>query len=213
MQIYAKFKDKAGNISEVVSASIKADLESPKNAKISIDNGAKYVENKDRKVTISLSAEGATGMRISPYKDFRNAQWEPYTTSKEIVFTEPDGKKTFYAQFIDDAGNQSEVVTSMIILDTTPPKINAFTIDNGEEWTNNPDKKVKIKIDATDALEMMIGNSPDFGNATWESFTGEIPDYILPGEDGEKILFLKLRDEPGNISRVVSSKINLKRSF
>ncbi len=212
-QVFAKYKDKAGNISEIVSTAIKVDLEPPKNLKFLIDDGAKYVQNKDRKITLTLNAEGATGMRISPYKDFRNAKWEPYATSKEIIFTEPDGEKIFYVQFSDDAGNESEILNSKIILDTTPPKITEFTINNGEEWTNDPDKKVTLIINATNADEMMISTKPDFTDANWEPFKNEMPGFILPGDDGEKILFLKLRDEPGNVSRVVTAKINLKRSF
>jgi hypothetical protein len=42
-------------------------------------------------------------------------------------------EKTFYAQFSDDAGNYSEVVSTSIILDTTPPQIENFVIDDGEE--------------------------------------------------------------------------------
>jgi hypothetical protein len=211
--VYAKFKDKAGNVSDAVSSSIKVDLDPPRNAKISIDNNAKYVQNKDRKITISLGAEEATGMRLSNNKDFRNARWEPYATSKEVTFTEPDGEKTFFVQYSDDAGNLSDVISATIILDTTPPKINDFTIDDGEEWTNNTDKKVHLKINASDAMEMMIADNPDFTNASWESYQGEIAGYTLPGDDGEKILFLKLRDEAGNISRIVTAKINLKRAF
>jgi len=212
-RVYAKFKDKAGNVSDAVSTSIKIDLEPPKNVQLIIDNGAKFVTNKERKITLSLGAEGATGMRVSQYKDFRNVKWEPYATSKEIVFTEADGEKTFYAQFSDDAGNESEIISSKIILDTTPPKITAFSIDNGEEWTNSPEKEVKLVIDATGAEEMMISNNPDFSGCNWEPYKKEIRNYVLPGDDGEKILFVKLRDEPGNVSRVVTAKINLKRSF
>jgi len=211
--VYAKFKDKAGNVSEPVSASIKVDVEPPSNLTVNIDEGAKYVKSSDRKISISIGAEGATGMRISQYKDFRNTKWEPFATKKEIVFTEPDGEKSFFLQCSDDAGNESEIISSSIILDTTPPKINAFSIDNGEEWTNHSEKKVSLTIDASGAQEMMIGHNPDFSGATWEPYKSGLSDYILPGEDGEKILFLKLRDEPGNVSRVVTAKINLKRSF
>lgn len=213
IRVYAKFKDKAGNISESTSTSIKVDLEPPQNPKITIDNGAKFVKDKERKITISLQADGATGMRISQYNDFRNVKWEPYTPSKEVVFTEPDGEKTFYVQYSDDAGNQSEVVSSKIILDTTPPKVNAFSINKGAEWTNDAEKKVSISIDASGAEEMLIGDNADFSGSEWEPYKSELLNYVLPGEDGEKVLFLKLRDESGNVSRVVTTNINLKRSF
>ena len=60
---------------------------------------------------------------------------------------------------------------------------------------------------------IMVSDNPDFNNASWEQFNTEIAGYVLPGDDGEKVIFVKLRDEAGNTSRVVTAKINLKRSF
>jgi len=212
-EVYAKFKDKAGNISQSVSASIKVDMEPPKNPGVVIDNNAKYVANKEKKITLALSAVSATGMRISQNENFRDVRWEPYITSREIVLNEADGEKTFYVQFVDDAGNMSDVVSSKIILDTTPPNIKSFTIDGGEEWTNDSNKKVKLSIEADGATEIMISDNPTFTSANWQPFSAATIDHTLPGEDGEKIVFIQLRDEIGNVSRPASAKINLKRTF
>ncbi|MCK5372260.1 MAG: hypothetical protein KAQ62_27050, partial [Cyclobacteriaceae bacterium] len=212
-EAHAKFRDKAGNISEPVSTSIKIDTDPPKNASISIDNGAKYVMNKDRKITIEVSVEGATGMRISQNKSFRDVKWEPIVTSKELLLAEADGEKIFYAQFSDDAGNISEIVSGKIILDTTPPKLTKFAINNGAEWTNDTEKKVNLSIDAEGASEMIISDNASFTNSSWEPFKSTVTLFELPGEDGEKVLFIKLKDEQGNESKVATAKINLKRTF
>ena len=212
-QIFARFRDKAGNISEPVSVTVKIDIDPPKNPSIVIDGGAKYVSDKNRKIKLTLKADGATMMRVGRAKNLRDAKWEPVAEEKELVLSEPDGEKVFYAQFRDDAGNMTEIVSSKIILDTTPPKISKFMINNGEEWTNNAEKKVTLNIIAEGASEMMIASSPDFSGASWQPFKDKITDFVLPGDDGEKVLFLKLRDEPGNISRVARARINLKRSF
>lgn len=212
-EVYVKFRDKAGNTSEAINTSIKIDNEPPKNPSITIDKGNKYVTNKDRKITIDISVEGATGMRISQNKGFRDVRWEAMATSKEIILSEADGEKTFYAQFSDDAGNLSEVVSSKIILDTTPPKLNTFTINDGAEWTNHAEKKVSLAIDAEGAMDMMVSDNPGFTNSSWQPFSASINAYELPGEDGEKMIFIKLKDETGNVSKTSSAKINLKRSF
>ncbi len=213
VDIFIKFRDKAGNTSEPITATIKLDLDPPKNASISIDDGAKFVTNKERKITIDLKVEGATGMRISENKSFRDVKWEAISTKKELSLSASDGEKTIYAQFSDDAGNQSEIISSKIILDTTPPKIMQFSIDDGAEWTNSTEKKVKLSIQTDDAHEMMISENPGFNNSTWQPFNANISNYVLVGEDGEKSLFVKLRDEVGNLSKVASTKINLKRTF
>lgn len=212
-EIFAKFRDKAGNVSEPVSASIKVDTDPPRNASIIIDDGAKYVTNKERRINLSIKVEGATGMRVSQNNTFRDVRWEPIATSKEFHLAIPDGEVEYFAQFSDDAGNLSPVVSSKIILDTTPPKINKLSINDGAEWTNHAEKKVSITIDAEGANEMMVSNNPMFADSSWEPYKKSISNFELPGEDGEKVVFIKLKDEPGNISKVATAKINLKRSF
>lgn len=212
-EVFARFRDKAGNVSEAVSASAQVDMEAPKNPAIVIDNGAKYVNDKNRKIQLSLSAEGATGMRISQHSNFADAQWEPIMPGKEIILSEEDGAKTYFAQFSDDAGNYSEVAKATIILDTTPPKFNAFTINKGELWTNDEEKKVSLFIEAEGASHMMISANPEFEQAQWEEFKPQLSNFVLPGEDGEKVLYIRLKDEQGNQTGIATAKINLKRSF
>ncbi len=211
--VYAKMRDAAGNLSEVISTSIMVDVDPPRNPGLVIDNGAKYVLDKDRQIKLELKVDDGQYMRISRNDEFRNARWEPFASQKIIILSEPDGEKVFYAQFRDEAGNDSEVISAGIILDTSPPKITTFSIDRGLEWTNNNDKKVLISIMADDAFEMMISDKVSFEGADWKPYTNTIEDFILPGEDGEKNLYLLLRDEAGNISQLAHARINLKRSF
>ena len=60
---------------------------------------------------------------------------------------------------------------------------------------------------------MAIGTDPTLKSVSWEPYNSEIRNYVLPGDDGEKIIFIRFRDEAGNESAVISSKVNLKRSF
>ena len=60
---------------------------------------------------------------------------------------------------------------------------------------------------------MAIGTDPTLKSVSWEPYKSEVRDYVLPGDDGEKIIFIRFRDEVGNESSVISSKVNLKRSF
>jgi hypothetical protein len=212
-KVYVKMKDAAGNLSEEISASVLVDVDPPRNPALSINGGDKYVLNKDRQITLELSVDDAHYMRVSRNEEFRNARWEPLSNQKIIILSEPDGEKVFYAQFRDEAGNDSEIVSSGIILDTKPPKITTFSIDRGLEWTNNAQKKVLISIKGDDAAEMMVSDKVSFEGADWLPYTQTIEDYILPGEDGEKNLYLILRDEAGNVSRPAHARINLKRSF
>lgn len=211
--VYARFRDEAGNQSGVVSSSIKIDVTPPQNPKIIVNNGDKYLTNRERKMTIGISVDGAKWMRLSTDKNFRDTDWEPAGGIKEMVVLEGDGVKTVYAQFKDQAENVSEIVSDEIILDTTPPKFISFRIDDGAEWTNNTEKKVTLEIRAESATEMRVDHDPAFSNAQWQKYSEKVNGYTLPGDDGEKILFVSFKDEAGNISPAYSAKINLKRSF
>lgn len=210
--VYAIFKDEAGNESEVVKDDILIDVNPPTNPSIILNGGDKYVELSSRKIVMALHAEDATRMRISPSKNFKNSEWMPYEETLEKVLSGQDGKITLFAQFSDEAGNVSKIVSTTIILDTTPPRIISFVVNDGSEWTNAQDKKVKLHIKADGAKEMMISDQPDMGNGKWEKFKSDT-DYILSGEDGQKDIYLKLRDEIGNESKSAHAIINLKRSF
>jgi len=211
--VYAKFRDSAGNLSETVSSEIKVDVEPPKNAQIEINDGDKFLIGEDKRMKIDIEVEGAKLMKVGLSKSLSDAEWEPVGGLKEIVLLEGDGVKTVYAQFKDQAGNTSEVVSDDIIVDTTPPKIHAFRIDNGAEWTNNKEKKVTLNIEAEQATEMRIDHDPAFSNSSWEPYKPQINDYVLPGEDGVKTLFVRLKDEAGNVSQPIKSVIKLKRTF
>lgn len=213
LTLYARFRDNAGNVSDVVSHSIKIDVEPPKNAQIIINDGEKYLIGEEKKMKVGISVEGAKEMQLSMDKNFRDTQWEPLGGIKEIVLLEGDGVKTVYARFKDQAGNMSEIVSDDILVDTTPPTIIDFKIDDGAEWTNDKEKKVDLYIEAEQAKQMRIDHDPAFSNSKWQPFSSTIEDYQLPGDDGLKTIFVRLKDEAGNVSQPVSAKIKLKRSF
>ncbi len=211
--VFARFRDAAGNESETVSTSIQVDIHPPAQPAVSIDDGSPFVTQRDGKIVLQLSAEGATRMRISRFDHFRDTNWEPYTDRKEVMLAEPDGDKQYFVQFADEAGNTTETISATITLDTTAPTIDGFVIDGDAEWSNHPEKKVKLSVRAHHAAEMMISESATFENAAWQAFQGMIPDFTLSGDDGEKTLYIQLRDEAGNISQPAFDKIKLKRSF
>lgn len=211
-EVYARFRDKAGNVSETAQDNIMIDFQPPTNASVILNDGNKYVKLPDRKVVFHLHAEGATLMRVSQDEKFNNAKWIPYEEKLERTISGPDGEFTFFIQFGDEAGNSSKPLKSSIILDSTPPKINAFVINDGSEWTNAKDKKVTLHVKAEGAKEMMIGDKPGLDDGKWTLFKSKTS-YVLPGEDGQKSIYIKLRDEAGNVSRTAHATVNLKRSF
>ena len=65
-------------------------------------------------------------------------------------------------------------LTANIVFDRIPPKPESFVIDNGQGWTNHPEKKVNFQIKANGAHEMAIGTDPTLKSASWEPYRAEI---------------------------------------
>lgn len=203
--VYIKFKDFAGNISQVYSGSIYMDKTPPDECSLLINRGDTITNEPNKVVYVAARANGAADMRVSPSPSFRNAPWRFYDPK---IFAMPlpgeDGRKTLYAQFRDSAGNVSEVVTDDIILDRTPPMIGKVQIQDGDKGTRF--QKVTITLEAKDAEYMKVSNDPYLSDAEWEPFV-EKKEWMLVGEDGIKTVYVQFKDKVGNISRIAYSRI------
>jgi hypothetical protein len=209
--IYAKFKDAAGNISDIISSSIILDRKASGNARLKIDNGMPYTTNKDGKVTLSFEADGVAEMMISNTNDFKGAVWQPFTHTIDWKLSGEDGLKVVGVKFKDKAGNESPVVTARIKLAKSASVSGGFTINHDSLITRNLNKRVDLLIKSQGAKEMMIANTAEFQDGKWEEVKSEKV-WALAGEDGEKTVYLKFRGFVGNESPVYTDKIILDRT-
>jgi hypothetical protein len=212
-KVYAKFRDEAGNESGVVEASIMLDTKVPELDKFLIDNGAQFTNNKELKTTISIQAKGAHFYALSnkPFDKPDAAPWKPFVEQSEWRLEGDEGAKTVFLILKDSAGNIAPSFTANIILDRTPPQGVKILINNNEKFVNHAEKRVNLMIAASQATEMMISNHSEFKDAQWEPFAPRKDNWILQGEDGEKIVFAKFRDGAGNMSETATGKIVLDR--
>ncbi len=93
--------------------------EKPEANFVSINEEAYYT--REKKVTLSLSAEGAYQMAVSNELNFEGVSWEKYSSNKEWVLSSGEGEKNVYVKFRSEQGGVSRVVQDSIILDMTPP--------------------------------------------------------------------------------------------
>jgi hypothetical protein len=210
--IYVKFIDKAGNQSQPVSGKVYYDTTPPSGISLLINDGAKFVNNPAKAVVLKISAKDALEMRISQ-KGTSVGVWEPFIVEKTVTLDGEDGLKELAVFLRDEAGNVSDPLVASITLDRTPPVPVSLTIDDGSGWSNNASGKVALHIKARDANFMMIGNTPAFESGQWIDYSEELTDYTLSQGDGEKIVFIRFKDETGNISPPIFAKVTLKRSF
>ncbi|MEM1137274.1 MAG: hypothetical protein AAGI07_15655, partial [Bacteroidota bacterium] len=210
--VFVKFRDRAGNISEVAFDKASVDTQAPVDCRVIIDNNTEFCTDTDRNVKLQLFARGANFMMISNDPNFANASWESYNTDINWQLSDRDGIKTVLVKFKDKAGNESEVSSDEIILDRQPPSSGSLTIDKGLETTNHPDKVVLIKVKAKDAELMQVGNSDDFKNSRWQAYSNLNFSWVLAGSDGAKQVFVRFKDVAGNISQAYGDSILLDRA-
>jgi hypothetical protein len=114
--VYVRFKDNVGNTSVAYTGTIILDMTKPTGS-ISINTGATYTTGAT--VTLTLTQIGATDMCIS--NTALCSTREQYTGTSSRTLNAPDGNKTVYVTFKDEAGNLSPQYTGAIILDTIAP--------------------------------------------------------------------------------------------
>jgi len=112
--VYAKFRDRAGNISAVYSDTIILDT-IPPTGSILIQGGAEVVTQTEVILTLSASdANGVTAMRLRNDLAAWGA-WEPFTTTRIWTLPSQLGEHTVWVQFCDPAGNISEPYSDSVI--------------------------------------------------------------------------------------------------
>jgi hypothetical protein len=207
--VHIKFVDEAGNETAVYSDDINMDRTPPKKGTVKIlsENQIAKIQN----VQLELFAQDAVEMMVSNYFDFRGANWEPYATKKDWALVGEDGVKMVFAKFRDKVKNVSMVASDRIGLDTNAPKGGEIKINNGAKYATHISKLVALKLNVQGGNEMMLSNNKEFKNAVWQKFEYFYFNWRLEGEDGEKQVYAKFRDQAGNETQPVMASIVLDR--
>jgi PGF-pre-PGF domain-containing protein len=182
---------------------IEVDLTAPSSPALSINGGTGYTTT--RNVNLTISAVGATKMKVSNYANFSGATWENYATTKSWQLSSNDGDKTVYINFRDAAGTNCST-SDDITLDTVIGEP-SLSINSGASHTN--DLNVTLSISANDATKMKIDNESSFSNMTSWINKASPYNFTLPaGGDGIRTVYLRVKDDAGN-TKTTSDTITL----
>ena len=174
-----------------------------------------------------IAAENGSATAITK----ESAIWQTVTSDKAVYLTAVDGIKTIYAQFRDRAGNISaNVVSDTTELDTVTPSASLVLANNDDAkikdnpsnvalfaarvtYTNDTseeDVQFKLYGDFTENAQSAQGITED--NAEWKDLVKSVgKDYQLvtnlycTAGAGTKTIYLKVKDNAGNISAAVSA--------
>jgi len=212
--VYAKFSDEAGNESPLATLQLMLDTEMESPAPIKINNAA-FV-TKERNVSLQLNAPGATQMLISNNPQFSvPAKWQPYAPTTSWQLDHLDGLKKVWVRFRDEAGNETLPVFAEIWLDTEPPVLLGLKLNGGETAAESPDITVAVKVkpsqhspEVPDATGIQLSNTGQFNAADWQNIGPEL-NWRLQGSPGLKKVYVRFKDQAGNISRPIYREIML----
>ena len=228
--VYVKVRDGAGNEigpKKWAVSHIFLDRISPYGLSIRINGDDEYATSAD--VTLSLDAldaESGLGQMAFSNDGVLWGDWSDWGNSTVWSLTqgaggsESDGNRSVYFRVRDHAGNLGGPVRDTIVLDRYPPEALAITIDDGAEYATNA--SVRLDIAATEPspgsglTDMAVGNDPKY-LGSWLPFSQRVASWALTNgtggtdTDGNKTVYLKVRDRAGNVGFPVSDSVFLDR--
>jgi uncharacterized protein (AIM24 family) len=121
--VFVKYKDGAGNVSNLSSDTILLDMNAP-DCNLSINNGEAYTNQEAAMLSISANDGDGTGLDQMRFSNdgLLWSEWGTPLTTKDWELTSGEGDKAVYIQCSDLIGHTSESAADSIILDQTPPE-------------------------------------------------------------------------------------------
>ncbi|MGK7396299.1 MAG: hypothetical protein ACNS62_17100 [Candidatus Cyclobacteriaceae bacterium M3_2C_046] len=210
-RLFLQLKDQAGNISDPIVASIEVDRKAPE-GKMLINNGLAWINQPNKRVTLSFMASEPVEMQISNDPAFTEARWMSFKSTLGWTLSGPEGLNKIFARFKDQAGNISDLIEDHINWDIQPPELESFSIAGGLDIINPTDLKADLQIDAPEAAFMYFSEEPiDLSvqnKITWIPFSAKYEWSFTP-QEGAKSIFLVLKDSAGNVSEVYNDHVIL----
>jgi hypothetical protein len=209
--VYARFKDKAGNISESVSNSTLLDTKKQiHHDDVVIINNGNHFTNSEQ---VFLNLESTTAKRVRIFNEaisFDDKGWQPYSPVMDWTLEGDDGEKIVHVEFEAKDGGVSST-TAKIVLDRQAPTNDDIKVREGKFCTNL-DKTVSLALMAEGATKMLISNKPTLNDATWMKYEKNIENWRLEGEDGIKRVYVMFGDEAGNTTKPRYVEVTLDRT-
>jgi hypothetical protein len=197
--VYAKFRDAAGNESEPASATIALDTTPPSNPSLAIQEGA-YTNT--RQIHLLASAIGASQVKASESPDLSGALAVPLSSSVLFTLSSGDGPKTVYARLLDEAGNESTVVSASVVLDMTPPSVPSNLATSPVSPANNNNPTVTGQTEPGERVQIFPNAScsgSTFTSATADG-SGAFSATLSAGDDTTTTFTAMAFDALGNAS-------------
>ncbi|MEW5761115.1 MAG: Ig-like domain-containing protein [Candidatus Thermoplasmatota archaeon] len=207
--IYARAYD-GESYSEIVSKEYVVDNTPPEKLSILINENAEYTNSKFVSLNLSAVDFGSGLGEMAFSNDGKNwSNWEKYSNKSSWSLSSGDGLKKVYFKVRDVLGNVAEPKNDTIILDATPPNISYLLMNNGSEYTNSSNITISISAYDFSGIDKMSISNDGIVWSEWLNYSDFIYWKILSDSDGIKTIYLKLKDNAGNVAPSVNARITL----
>jgi len=206
--IYVRFKDSAGNASQVFSDSIMVDTTAPTGA-VAIKGGAALTNSLSAPLNLTASdLSGVSSMQFS--KDgVHYYAWEPFATTRTVTLPAGDGTKSIYVRFRDSVGNVSAPFSDSITLDSTRPA-GSIVINGGAATTSSTAAALTLSgSDASGVTQMQFSKDGGINWFALESYAPSRNVTLTPPGPGIKSISVRYKDAAGNLSAPLQASITV----
>jgi|GEM_PF-3791189 len=196
-------------VGNTTTLSFEIDLTAP-NGTITINNGNPWSNNVNVSLTLSGLSSDTREIQISnnPASFDDHSGWLPISATVAWSLAPGDGVKTVYARFKDQAGNISAIVSDSITLLTTAPT-GTVKINIGAEWSTGTSVQLSFEDLSDHIAEFQVSNlNGDWSAVGWKGIQ-PTDNWNLTAGDGDKTVYVRFKDEAGNIGSAVSASIKL----
>jgi len=197
--VYAQLRDVAGHVSvDPIADTVILDTKGPTGTLV-INRGIWF--STSTTVTLTITAEdanGIRGMRLAQV-EFEWGPWLEPVEMMEYTLSPGDGERTVWVMVSDGAGILGAFNTS-ILLDTARPT-GTVVINGGAAITHSTSIHLDVVAeDATSGVTHIRFVEDGLAWSPWRPFTEEFLLYTLSPGDGERTVYVQLRDHVGLIS-------------
>jgi Carboxypeptidase regulatory-like domain len=215
--VYAEYRDSAGNVT-VVSSNISLDRVAPSLASASVQEGT-YVSSTT--ATVAINGSDATKMNVGGSDITNPSGWIDFAATRGVLLSSSQGLKSIPVQLRDGACNESSTQVATTTRDSVAPTSATLSVSAGNlnltpvtgnatdavcvaadrDWVRSQIVSVALtSADATSPIvDYQLSEDPAFNGTSWETWpaSGRAP-FILSGGDGDKTLYLNVRDAANN---------------
>lgn len=203
--VFVRWIDIYGNVG-IASDSIVLDWQGPTGQAVVSDDDP-FATTTSVTVAVPASDAGSGVSLVGLSNDGVSWSPRPYAPTIPWSLDGADGAKTVYVRWRDGNGHWSPAVSDSIVLDRTAPS-GTVAIDAGAARASTP--VVNVSAAATDAGSGLSQISISNDGAAWTTRAyAPTQAWTLTAIDGERTVFIRLRDAAGNWSTTLSDTILL----